>query len=164
MAQFRYRLQTLLDQKTRAKEEAQHALAAAQRELRTEQDELEACRREQEASAERLRCAQVERMSPMTGGASGELVRLRRDYIGRLQGECDDASDATRAQELSVSEAEERLASARETLASRSRDVEVLEKHRARLESRFNDEAGRKEALDQEEMANVIFLQGRRAT
>ena len=164
MAQFRYRLQTLLDQKVQAKEEAQQSLAAVQRELLREQDELEACRREEEASAGRLRRARAERVSPMFGGSSGEAMRLRRDYIGRLQGECDDASEATRAQELSVSEAEERLAAARETLASRSRDVEVLEKHRTRLERRFNDEAGRKEAFDQEEMANVIFLQGRKAT
>lgn len=164
MAQFRYRLQTLLDQKVRAKEEAQQALAAAQRELRTEQEELEACRREQEAGADRLRRARAERVSPATGGSSGELMLLRRDYIGRLKDECDDASDATGAQELRVTEAGERLAAARETLASASREVEVLEKHRARLERRFNDEAGRKEALDQEEMANVIFLQGRKAT
>ena len=100
----------------------------------------------------------------MIRGTSGEGMRLRRDYIERLQQECADASEATRAQELGVSEAEERLAGARQLLASRSRDVEVLEKHRSRLEARFNGEAARKEALDQEEMANVIFLQGRRAT
>jgi hypothetical protein len=92
------------------------------------------------------------------------MMQLRRDYIARLKDECDDASDATRAQELRVSETEERLAAARETLASASRDLEVLQKHRARLERRFNEEAGRKEALDLEEMANVIFLQGRKST
>jgi hypothetical protein len=81
---------------------------------------------------------------------------LRDDY--------DRASDATRAQELSVNEAEERLADARASLAARSRDVEVLEKHRGRLERRFNEEAGRKEAIEQEEMANAIFLRGRKAT
>jgi flagellar biosynthesis chaperone FliJ len=164
VAQFQYRLQTLLDRKVQAKEEAQHFLAAAQRELRTAQDELEACRREQDAAADRLRVARAERVSPMIGGSSGEMMRLRRDHIGRLRDECDDASDATRAQELSVSEAGERLTAARQTLSSRSRDVEVLEKHRARLETRFNREAGRKEALDQEEMANIIFLRGRTAT
>jgi hypothetical protein len=89
-------------------------------------------------------------------------MRFRRDHIARLVDEDDAASDAMRAQELSVSEAEERLAAARETLAFRSRDVESLEKHRAKLERRFNDEAGRKEALDQEEMANDIFLKGRK--
>jgi flagellar biosynthesis chaperone FliJ len=160
VAQFRYRLQTLLDQKVQVKEEAQQALAASQRELRTEQDELEACRRAQESTVDKLRRARIERVSR----ASGELMQLRRDYIGRLQDECDDALDATRAQELRVSEAEERLSTARETLASASRDLEVLEKHRARLERRFNNEVGRKEVLDQEEMANVMFLRGRKAT
>ena len=88
-------------------------------------------------------------------------MRLRRNHIKRLMDQCDDASDAIRAQELRVSEAEAQLAAARETLASRSRDVEVFEKHRARLKGRFNSEEERKEALDQEEMANIIFLQGR---
>ena len=102
--------------------------------------------------------------SCLAGQKPGEQMRWRRDYIQRLRGEFKDASDVTRAQELTVSEAEDRLAAARQMLASRSRDVEVLEKHKAKLERRFNDEAARKEALDQEEMANVIFLQGRRAT
>jgi flagellar biosynthesis chaperone FliJ len=163
VAQFRYRLQTLLDQKVQAKEDAQQALAAAQRQLRTEQEELEVCRREQEASADRLQRARLEGVS-LNGESNGESMLLRRAYIDRLKDECDDASDATRAQELMVSEAEEQVAAARGTLASATRDVEVLEKHRARLERRFNDEAGRKEALDQEEMANVIFLQGRGET
>ena len=91
-------------------------------------------------------------------------MRLKRLHIHRLEDQDEHAAAETRAQELSVTEAEERLSAARETLASRSRDVEVLEKHRARLERRFREEAARKEALDQEEMANVIFLQGRRTT
>jgi flagellar biosynthesis chaperone FliJ len=160
VAQFRYRLQTLLDQKIQAKEDAQHALAAAQRELRKEQEELESCRREQQICAGRVRAAQVERVLH----AVGEWLVLKRDYIARLKDECDDASDATRAQELRVSETEERVTAGRETLAAASRDLEVLEKHRERLERRFNDEAKRKEALNQEEMANVIYLQGRKAT
>jgi flagellar biosynthesis chaperone FliJ len=163
VAQFRYRLQALLDQKGQAKKEAEHSLADAQRELRTTQEELEACRREQDASAGRLRRARAERVSSVIGGSSGEEMRWRRDYIGRLLDEYKDATNAMRAQELSVSEAEDRVAAAREMLASRSRDVEVLEKHKAKLERRFNDDAARKEALDQEEMANVIFLQGQRA-
>ena len=162
MAQFRYRLQTLLDQKIDAKEEAQRVLAEAQRRLLTEQNELEARRREQESSADVLRRARAGRVSPSIEGSSGEWMRFRRDHIARLADEYDAASDAMRAQELNVTEAEERLAAAREALASRSREVESLKKHRAKLERRFNDEAARREALDHEEMANVIFLQGER--
>jgi flagellar biosynthesis chaperone FliJ len=162
VAQFRYRLQTLLDQKAQAKEEAQHALAAAQQELRIQEEELQACRREQEASADRVRRAREEIVSPASvHGSNGELMRMRRDYIGRLQDEWCNASDATAAQELAVREAEERLTAARETLTTASREVEVLEKHRARLERRFHDEVGRKETLEQEEMANVMFMQRR---
>jgi hypothetical protein len=162
MAQFRYRLQTPLEQKMQAKEEAQHAIAAAQRDLRKEQEELEACLREQEAAAESLQNARAEVLSPAAGTTTGEWLRLKRAHIHRLEQQHEHAVAGTRAQELSVTEAEERIIAARQVLASRSRDVEVLEKHRGRLERRFRAETERKEALDQEEMANVIFLQGRR--
>jgi len=163
VAQFRYRLQTLLGQKMQANQEAEHGLAAALRELRKQQDELEACLREQKAAAERLEEARLEALSPVAGATTGEWMRLNRAHIHRLEEQNERAVSESKAQELSVTEAEERLAEARKTLASRSRDVEVLERHRARLERRFHAEAEKKETLDQEEMANVIFLQGRRA-
>jgi YscO-like protein len=159
MAQFRYRLQTLLDEKTREKQAAQQMLAVTQKELREEQDELEMCRREQETAANRLKRARAEMIPSVSGDTSAGWVRLRRDHIERLKDECNDSSDATRAQEVRVSEAEERFTGARQTLAARCRDVEVLEKHRARLEHRFIRELEQKEALAQEEMANIIFLQ-----
>jgi len=157
MAQFQYRLQTLLEQKTRAKENAQHTLAAAQRELWKEQNELEVCRREQEAAAESLRNARAESLSPAAGAASGEWMRLKRGHIHRMEDHDERATAEARAQELSVAEAEERLLAVRDELASRSRDVEVLEKHRTGTERRFLEEMARKETLDQDEMANVIF-------
>jgi flagellar biosynthesis chaperone FliJ len=164
VAPFRYRLQTLLDRKVQAREEAQHALAAAQQDLRKEVDDLESCRREQEACAERLRQVRADWLATASGVSSGEAMRLRRVHIQRLEEECREAASETRAQELSVAEAEDRLAATRETLALRSRDVEVLEKHRARLERRFVDNAARKEALEQEEIATIVFLRGSTAT
>ena len=162
MAPFRYRLQTLLEQKMQTKEEAQHAIAAAQRDLRKEQEELEACLREQQVAAESLQTARAEALSPVAGATTGEWLRLKRAHIHRLEQQHERAVAETRAQELSVTEAEERMIAARQVLAVRSREVEVLEKHRARLERRFRSETERKEALDQEEMANVMFLQERR--
>jgi YscO-like protein len=162
VAQFRYRLQMLLDEKIRAKEEAEHSLAAAHRHLRAAHEEMEECVRLEKASAERLRCARVALVSSVVDGSCGGQIRWRRDYTERLHDEYRNASDATRAQELTVAEARERLSAAREILVSRSRDVEVLEKHKSKLECRFNAAAARQETLDHEEMANVIFLQRRR--
>jgi len=152
----------LLEQRVQAKKDAERALAAAQRELRAAEDELAAGRREQEALEEKVRRARVESVSAGAGGSTGQMVRFRRDFIAKLQDQCSEASDAVRAQELNVAEAEEHLASMRKELAARSRDVEVLEKHRAKLERRFHEEASRRETADQEEMANVMFLQRRK--
>jgi flagellar biosynthesis chaperone FliJ len=158
---FRYRLQPLLDRKVQVRDEAQQALVEAQRDLRKEEEELESCRREQEGCEERLRQAHSEWLSPAAGASSGEAMRLRRGHIQQLDRERRAAAEETHAQESSVADAGERLAGARDTLAARSRDVEVLEKHRVRLERRFLENAARKEALDQEEIANVVFLRGR---
>jgi flagellar biosynthesis chaperone FliJ len=159
VAEFRYRLQVLLDQKVRDKEKAQQVLTNARQQLLVAEAELRACQNAMLAADERLSGAQEQIASPdVIRGSKVELLRVRRDYILRLKDERDRASDATAAQEVAVDEVEERLAAARAQLASASRDVEVLEKHRARLERRFNEELMRKEALEQEEMANVIFL------
>jgi flagellar biosynthesis chaperone FliJ len=163
MAQFRYRLQTLLEQKIAAKEDAQNALSAAQRDLGKQRDELEECRREEEAAAEKLRNARASAMSPDAITTRGEWIRFKRVHIQVLQDLGERAVAETKAQAVNVTEAEERLSAARENLALRSRDVEVLEKHRERCERRFREETDHNEMLDQEEIANIIFLRGRAA-
>jgi hypothetical protein len=159
VAQFRYRLQRLLEEKIRAKDTAHQQLSAAQRDLRTEEEELVACRNEQSAVAETLRRALAENAG--TGEATGQSFRMRRQFIERQRDQLAQATGATRAQELHVQEAGERVAAARASLALCSREVDVLEKHKSRLECRFNLEVERKVSLEQEEMATIIFLRGK---
>jgi len=163
MAPFRYRLQVLLDQKVKQEEAVQQHLLSIQRTLRAQQQELDACRREQEHADATLLHRRAEIDAQMAGGAQGEWWRIRRNHLARLQEDCLCAADATRAQQLRVTEEEENLESARRDLAACSRAVEVLEKHRERLASRHKKMAEQKEALEQEEMANVLFLQKRSA-
>jgi flagellar biosynthesis chaperone FliJ len=161
MTPFRYRLQVLLDQKEREREEAQQALILTQQSLQQEQRELDACRGEQDRAAERLRWARLEMVSPLTGGATGEWIRLKRDHVARLADELAAASDAITMQELRVTEAEEALSGARAKLRTVSRELETLEKHKERQERRFKEEAERKEVAANEEMANTMFLRGK---
>jgi flagellar biosynthesis chaperone FliJ len=163
MPQFTYRLQVLLDQKITAKQEAQQVLADRQKELRAEQDALEECRRQETLVSGKIGDARGKLLSRGGLGTSGEAVRLYRDYLRGLQADLDAAKDTSFSQQLRLREAEERLAEARSSLAEASRQVEVLEKHRARLERRFLREAEHQEALAQEEMGNVMFSRRRQA-
>jgi flagellar biosynthesis chaperone FliJ len=58
---------------------------------------------------------------------------------------------------------EERLAEARRDLGEITREVEVLHKHRERLEQRFLREIERKDALEQDEIGNVLYMSRRRS-
>ncbi len=159
MPGFRYRLQPLLDKKQAAKEDAQRALGERQKELGAELEALDrAC-----GECERIERELAQARGVVLGaGATGGFIQARRDYARGLAADLETAADARAAQEGRVREAEQRVAEARTALAECSREVEVLEKHRERLEQRFRREAERKEALEQEEMGNVMFLSRRR--
>lgn len=161
MPAFHYRLQPLLDKKAHLKEAAQRALGDRQNELRAEREALERCGKEQERLERELARARAAVLGAAQG-STGVLIGARKDYVRGLAADLVAAADTLAAQETRVRDAEDRVAAARTELAERSREVDVLEKHRARLEQRFRHEAERKEALEQEEMGNVMFLRRRR--
>jgi flagellar biosynthesis chaperone FliJ len=163
MAPFRYRLQPLLDEKISLKERAAEALAERQKEVRAEERKLEDLQERERGLGDRK--AQFRRglLAGAAGAFNGRDAALRRDYLRGLDQDAEDARDACFSQKLAVEESAERLAEAQRELAERSREVEILEKHRRRLEQRFLREAERKEALEQDEIGNMLYMSRRRA-
>lgn len=159
-AVFKYRLQPLLDGKIELKEEAERKLAGRQKEVRAEEERLS----QLEARARGLgETKESFRRAPRTG-LTGRGAEFRRDYLRGLDQDIEDARNACFSQRLALEEAQERLAEARRELAERTREVEILEKHRERLERRFRREIERKEALEQDEIGNMLYASRRRAT
>lgn len=160
---FKYRLQLLLDGRIQLKQEAEQRLAARQRELRTERERLE------ELDAEVGRVAKVKSefrarlLSGTEAAVSGRDAAISRDYLRGLDQDLETARDACFSQRLVLEEAEERLSAARRELAECTREVEILEKHKARLEQRFVRELARKEAIEQDEIGNMLFMNRSRA-
>jgi flagellar biosynthesis chaperone FliJ len=74
------------------------------------------------------------------------------------------AGEAVIVQQLRVHEFEDLVTEARRELAECTRQVEILNKHRERLASRFRREMEAKEAREQDEMGNIIFLRKRQAS
>jgi len=165
VATFRYRLQPLLDQKSREKEEAEEALAERQKELRAERQKLEELRKKEEQLA-----AQRDglRRSLLDGGSerpvTGDEIRRRVERLRALGQDVETARDAVFSQKIVIEEAEERLENARRQVAECTRQVEILTKHRSKLERRFLAEAERKEALEQDEIGNILFMRNRQST
>jgi flagellar export protein FliJ len=160
---FKYRLQPLLDTKLRLKTDAEQRAAEAQRLARAAQRLLE----EREARVRDLEQRRLDFRSRMLNGTAGPVsgreATIGRDYLRGLGEAIEGARDAAFSQKLAVEEALERLSAARRELADRARDVEILEKHRDRLEQRFRRDAERKEAVELDEIGNMLYLRGRRA-
>jgi flagellar biosynthesis chaperone FliJ len=161
VATFHYRLQPLLDQRTREKDDAFKSLADVQKKLKREQEELGLCLKEQEAANQSLMTARTQLVSHSGKSVDSQWLCLKRLHIQLLVDNLSSASDATRAQEVIVDEAKDAVTSAVRALARKSQDVNVLEKHRARLEGRFVKQLQHIESIEQEEMANLVFLRGR---
>ena len=162
MEQFRYRLQLLLDLKIERRQDRERALAERQRELAMEQSALSELEREQEKLESAL--SEGRRGRLITGiAAGGHDLRLRTEYLRRVASDVEIGRGAVSAQRLRVGEFQDRVAQAREALADAAREVEVLKKHRERLEKRFLRVMEQREAQEQDELGGILFNQRRRA-
>jgi flagellar export protein FliJ len=148
MERFHYRLQPLLDRKADLKEEAERALAAARQKLRETEASLAAAReREQALEADRAE----RRRGLLTGESGGDQVQRRVADLALLGRRIEDARD----------EAKEQVEQAVAALAEAARELEVLNKHRAKGERRFRAEQERKDAAAQDEIASALFARRR---
>ncbi len=160
---FHYRLQPLLEEKGRKKEDAERKLAQRQSELREERNRLE--------DLERQETELVQRKSELRNGLlaarpgqplTGDLVRRRADGVKLMDEQVEQARDAVFSQQIAIEDAEERLQAARRGVVEATREYETLQKHREKDEESFRREAERKEALEQDEIGSLLYETRRR--
>ena len=156
---FKYRLQPLLDQKIALKHQAEEALGMRQRELQAEKQKLEeASQRQRELTQKKDQLRQQLLSPPPQQLLKGDEIRRRLDYLRGVGADADAAKDAVFAQRLAVEESQERVGEARHHLAECSRAVEILEKHREKLSKRFQQQVERTEAMEHDEIGNMLHL------
>ena len=161
MERFVYRLETLWDQKKALKKDAETAFGARQKELRDAQAQLEKLIR---AEKQVQKKKQDFRAALLVGTSEGRAIASRVEHLRLLERQEADARDDVFSQRLAVEECEHRLDAARQEMAERSREVEVLSKHREKCEQDFWDEVNRKEALEQDEIGATLYEARRRRT
>jgi len=158
MSSFRYRLQPLLDQKIDLKEQAQRALADKQKQHRLACEKLEELRASEEAIAAKKQMLRRNLLLSENGEVlNGVEIARRREHLQSVSAELEAAKDAVFAQQLFIEQCQEEVDLARRHLADCSREVEILNKHREKLEMRFRREAARKEALEVDEIGNMLY-------
>lgn len=159
MGTFRYRLQTLLDQKIERKQEAERHLAVCRQKLREAQEHLvERTGRQHELEAERF----DRRRALLPAESGGNEVRRRVDDLALFARRIEEVKDEVMSLRLQIEECKERVEQAVAGLAAAAREVEVLNKHRERAERRFRAELERKDTITQDEIASALYENRRR--
>jgi flagellar export protein FliJ len=164
MLSFRYRLQTLLDQKIEAKNQAQAEVGKALRAVDEANRTLEELRNKEQA----LNDKKTQLRNSLFASESGQRLLAadlqgRTAYLRRLDAEVEDAGAEVFGQRIVIEECEDAVRETRRLLAEASRGVEVLEKHKSKLEERFRKEQERQEALQMDEAATAAFLRRQRS-
>ena len=157
MAQFIYRLQLLLEQREERRKEAERELLRQEKELETQSAALQSLQQKVDQLVGRRR--QLQREVTKTGDAgvlSAKDVQQRFEetqVVGLL---IDDAKNAALTQRSLIEQCAARVQEAKKNLQEATREVEVLQKHRAKQEERFQRELQAQEELVLDEIGNVL--------
>jgi len=161
MGRFVYRLEPLWDQKKALKKDAETAFGARQKELRDAQAQLEKLLGVEKQVQKKKRDF---RAALLAGTSNGRAIASRVEHLRLLERQEADARDDVFSQRLAVEECEHRLDAARQEMTERSKEVEVLSKHREKCEQDYWTEVNRKEALEQDEIGATLYEARRRRT
>lgn len=159
-----YRLQTLLEIRLRAEEEAKQAFSAAVQEVAREQAtqremEEDLVRRKQERNAK----VQAHLQEVMAKGAGIQALSTMGRYENRLKDEeAQLALDIERQKDV-VREAQRKLELRRQEMAEAAMEVKAIEKHKDKWAKQVRSEREAREDLTQEEIGNALHLARMRA-
>ncbi len=159
MAQFRYRLEVLLDQKNRQQEKAQENLVEQRNQLKDALDNLSRLR---EAKEEKERSRRDRRARLLSGSPGGDEVRQRADYLKALDADVLEAKRKILLQQITVTDCEEQVEVAKKQFEEAVREVQILEKHRAKAEQKFRRDQDEAEQRELDEIGSVLHAARKR--
>jgi len=163
MTKFVYRLELLLEHKQEVKEEAERELLRREQELEKQQLQLETLRRRVQELVEKRQQMQRDLLSnPYTGTMlSGREVQQRIEYIKAVGVQIEEAQADVSSQRTLVADCQHRVQQGKKDVQDANREVEVLQKHRAKQEERFLREQEKQEELALDEIGNVLYTSRR---
>ena len=153
-----YRLETLLEMRARAKEEAEQAFSAAIKALEKEKAELkrledELARRKAERKAKVM--AYLNEVMAKGAGINGMNMMAR--FEQRLKDEeAQVALDIERQREV-VKVAERTVEQRRAQMAEAAKELKAIEKHKENWQKQIKYERQQREELTQEEIGSALF-------
>lgn len=155
-----YRLQTLLEIRERAEEEAKQAFAVAMKALQKEKDALSAL----EQDLERRKAARKQKVQEflaevMKNGADAHGMSRMNKFEDRLKDEEKQVGLEIERQKDSVKRAEKLVDVRRAEMAEAAKEKKAIEKHKENWRTQVRKERDAREDLATEEIGNALHLQ-----
>ncbi|HEX8474436.1 MAG TPA: hypothetical protein VF666_10415 [Pyrinomonadaceae bacterium] len=164
MAQKKYRLQTVMEVRDRAKQEATQKVAARRAELASAEEEL--ARREQAVTDCRAQQAEAQARMLRTvedGVAAGEVV-AHRTHLADLRRLEQELIERVEQQRVAVVRAESELQNALAALIEASKELQVIEKHREGWREQTRRAEQRREQKLGDEIGQLLYEQRKKQT
>lgn len=159
-----YRLQALLDIRTRAEDEAKEAFSAAVKAAEKEKQALAGMQKDLERKKVERKAkvaAFLQEMTAKGGGISG-FQQMSRFEQRLKDDEAQLALEIERQKEIVV-QAEKLVEQRRAEMADAAKEKKAIEKHRDNWKAEIRKERMAKEEMNQEEIGNTLHLQRVRA-
>lgn len=154
-----YRLQTLLDMRLRAKEEAEQAFSDAIKALEREKVELQRLMDELERrKRERKEKVAAYLKEVMAKGAGINGMNMMGRFEERLKDEEAQVALEVERQREAVKVAERLVEQKRREMAEAAKELKAIEKHKETWQKQVKHERQQREELNQEEIGNALFL------
>ncbi|MDQ3801642.1 MAG: flagellar export protein FliJ [Acidobacteriota bacterium] len=160
MKSKKYRLETVLEIRGRAKDEAARAVAARLEQLARAEAELNRRTAELGNCRERRRAAQNAMFTELSGGTQARSVTAHKDFLSHLKETEIELEAAVEQQKQAVAAAEREVERARERLIEAAKDLKAIELHKSSWKIAERTSAARREQKISDEIGAI--LHGRR--
>ncbi len=153
-----YRLQTLLEMRERAKEEAEQAFSAAIKELEKEKlalKQLEDDLEKRKAERKQKVMAYLNEVMAKGGGINGMNMMAR--FEQRLKDEEAQVALDIERQKEAIKVAEKLVEQRRREMAEAAKELKAIEKHKENWKKQVRYERQQREEMTQEEIGSALF-------
>ncbi len=154
----KYRLQPVLDQKTRKKKEAEEALVAAQKAMKAEEEQKEKLEAELEQIRIDKREARRKRQDEMLagGGMMASAANRTQDYVHGADAREEQKKEEIVEQDRAIEKASLRVEEQKLILLDAARESEGMEKHKAEWLDKARREIADAEAKEMDEIGSTM--------
>ncbi len=156
----KYRLETVLGIRNRAKDEAARQVARRLQQLQNAEEELNRRQKKLQACYEKQNQAQTQMNEELTKGIQARNILAHQNYLNDLRKMEIELKSDVEKQIQAVSKAEKELETAREKLIEAARELKSLEVHKANWQISEKTEQNRREQKISDEIGAI--LHGRR--